>query len=642
MILNIDIETYSETDLKVCGLFKYVEDPSFEVLLFAYSLDGGEVEVVDLANGQLIPADIEAMLTDPGVTKKAWNAAFERTCLAKYLGTPMPASQWQCTMVHSAMAGYPFSLDQAGKVLGVDAQKDAKGKLLIKYFSIPCKPTIKNGGRTRNFPEHDLEKWQDYINYCAQDVRTEMAIGKKLTKYTIPETEHLVWQLDQDINDTGVMSDSDYVDSAIELSSQAAQDLVSEMVRLTKLENPNSLPQLKSWIYKQSGLQVESLNKESVPKLIADKSTPEIVKRVLEIRSDLGKTSVTKYAKMRDVRLKNGRLKGLFQYYGASRTGRWAGRLVQLQNLTKHEVKDFELARELVKNREYALIDSAFGSVMDILSQLIRTSFVAPDGYVLIASDFSAIEARVIAWLAGEKWRMDVFNTHGKIYEASAAQMFKVPIETITKDSPLRQKGKVAELALGYQGSAGALVQMGALEKGLEYDELGELVSAWRAANPQITKLWNTCEMAAKYAIKTDKGVMVRDLVTFQRRGQDLRVILPSGRHLNYVNARCDKFNKIEYYGLEKNTWCKVPTYGGKLVENIVQAIARDCLAVAMLRLKDAGYKVIMSVHDEVVLEVPEDKASIEAVNEIMNEAIPWANGLPLKAESFISKFYKK
>jgi DNA polymerase bacteriophage-type len=646
-LLSIDIETYSSVDLIKSGVYAYCESADFEILLFAYAIDDEEVEIVDLASGEKIPEGILKAITDPAVIKTAYNANFERTCLAKYFHQSMPPEQWRCASVHALMLGLPGYLDGVAKCLRLKDQKMKEGKALIRYFSVPCKPTKVNEGRTRNLPEHDLDKWATFKDYCKQDVEVERQIRKKLDSFPIPKIEQKLWELDQKINDEGVLIDNGLVTNAIQADKAFQDELFDEAVHLTGLENPNSPAQLKGWLLKQ-GIEVNSLAKKNVEALMSEVENPE-VKRLLELRQAMSKTSVKKYEAMERSICLDQRIRGLLQFYGANRTGRWAGRLVQIHNLPRNSLKDLQIARDLLKSGSYETLELLFDSVSDVLSQLIRTAFIPSKGHRFVVADFSAIEARVIAWLAGERWRMDVFQSHGKIYEASAAQMFKVPIETIDKGSPLRQKGKIAELALGYGGSKGALTQMGALEIGLNDDELPELVSAWREANPNIVKLWWGIEAAAIKAVKEKAVVKMQYGLTFHYTKGILFITLPSGRSLAYVRPRIgidERFGKeqLTYEGTEQGSkqWGRIPTYGGKLTENIIQAIARDCLAVAMLRLDEVGYRINFHVHDEVILDVPIGIGSMEEVENIMGQSINWAPGLPLGADSFETFYYKK
>ncbi|WP_209121720.1 DNA polymerase [Alkalihalobacillus sp. BA299] len=646
-LLSIDIETYSSVDLIKSGVYAYCESSDFEILLFAYASDDEEVQIVDLASGEVIPADILKAITDSKVIKTAYNANFERTCLAKHFNQSMPPDQWRCSSVHALMLGLPGYLDGVAKCLRLKEQKLKEGKALIRYFSVPCKPTKVNEGRTRNLPEHDMDKWATFKDYCKQDVEVERQIRKKLDSFPIPKVEQKLWELDQKINDEGVLIDQTLVTNAIKADKAFQDKLFEEAVRLTGLENPNSPAQLKGWLLKQ-GLEVDSLAKKNVEALMSEVEKPK-VKRLLELRQAMSKTSVKKYEAMKRSICSDQRIRGLLQFYGANRTGRWAGRLVQIHNLPRNSLKDLQIARELLKSGSYEVLELLFDSVSDVLSQLIRTAFIPSKGHRFVVADFSAIEARVIAWLAGERWRMDVFQSHGKIYEASAAQMFKVPIETIDKGSPLRQKGKIAELALGYGGAKGALMQMGAIEMGLTEDELPELVSAWREANPKIVKLWWGIEASAIKAVKEKAVVKIQYGLTFHYSKGILFITLPSGRSLAYVRPKIgidERFGKeqLTYEGTEQGSkqWGRIPTYGGKLTENIIQAIARDCLAVAMLRLDKAGYRINFHVHDEVILDVPVGTGSMEEVEEVMGQPIEWAPGLPLGADSFETFYYKK
>lgn len=645
--LAIDIETYSSTDLLKCGVYKYVEAVDFEILLFAFSFDGAPVEVQDLTLDSELPADVMAALEDPAVLKTAYNANFERTCIAQHFGIALPSEQWECTAVKASMLGLPNNLDMVSRVLKLEEGKGAEGKALIKYFSIPCKPTKVNGQRTRNRPEHDCVKWQQFIDYCRQDVVVEQSIRSRIAFFEMPAAEKQLWCLDQRINDHGVLVDPEFIHSAIRQDVSYRERLTEEAVRITGLNNPNSPAQLKDWLFAETGEEVKTLNKETVPALLAG-SDSAILTRVLELRQEMSKTSVKKYDAMVKSMCRDSRVRGLLQFYGANRTGRWAGRLVQVQNLPKNQLPDLDLARKLVREGDMELTEMLFGNVPDTLSQLIRTAFITPSAHRFIVADFSAIEARVIAWLAGERWRLDVFNTHGKIYEASAAQMFRIPIESVTKGSDLRQKGKVSELALGYQGGPDALVKMGALKMGLVEEELPKLVKMWRNANRKIVQLWNDCESAAIEAVESGKAVSIQFGITFQVQHGILFIKLPSGRRLSYLRPKLtpNRFGgmSIRYEGMNQTTkqWGFQDTYGGKLVENIVQAIARDCLADAMIRVDRAGYNIVMHVHDELVLEMPIGTGSTEEIDQIMSQPIPWAKGLPLKADSYETSYYRK
>ncbi|WP_026673640.1 DNA polymerase [Alkalihalobacterium bogoriense] len=646
-ILSIDIETYSSVDLVKHGVYHYCESEDFEILLLAFAVDEEEIQIVDLASGEEMPDEVLHTLVDPAVIKTAYNANFERTCLSKYFQLSMSPEQWRCSFVHALMLGLPGHLDGVAKCLKLNEQKMKEGKALIRYFSIPCKATKVNGGRTRNLPEHDVEKWTSFKEYCKQDVEVERQIRKKLEAFPIPPAEQKLWELDQNINDQGVQVDAELVIHAIQADITFQENLFNEAVGLTGLDNPNSPAQLKSWLLKQ-GVEVWSLAKKNVETLMGEVEHSD-VRRLLELRQAMSKTSVKKYEAMERSMCHDQRIRGLLQFYGANRTGRWAGRLVQIHNLPRNSMTDLDIARDLLKSGNYEALEILFDSVSDVLSQLIRTAFIPSKGHRFIVADFSAIEARVIAWLAGERWRMEVFQSHGKIYEASAAQMFKVPIETIDKGSPLRQKGKIAELALGYGGSKGALTQMGALEMGLTEEELPELVSAWREANPNIVKLWWNVEATAIKAVKEKAVIKMQYGLTFHYKKGILFINLPSGRSLAYVRPKIgidERFGKeqLTYEGTEQGSkqWGRIPTYGGKLTENIIQAIARDCLAEAMVKLNDAGYRINFHVHDEVVLDVPVGTGSKEEVEKVMGQSIKWAPGLPLGADSFETEYYMK
>lgn len=642
--LSIDLETYSSVDLAGSGVYAYCGAPDFQILLVAYAYDDEPVQVIDmLSDNTEAWAALERDLLDPQITKYAFNAAFERACLARHIGQPMPPEQWECTQVKALRLGLPSSLAQVGKVMGL-AQEDQKmtsGKLLIRYFCIPCVPTARNGGRTRNLPHHDPDKWALFIKYCAQDVEVERRLRLMLKDVATP-FERKLWHLDQKINDTGVKVDKVLVENAITLDNQYRARLEEEAVHLTGLENPNSVSALKRWLEMSTGVAVDSLNKATVPDLIKEADS-ETVKRVLTIRQAMAKTSVSKYQAMDRARNHDDRVRGIHQYYGANRSGRWAGRLVQPQNLPQNKIADLDLARELVRSGEFDLLEMTFGSPAFVLSQLVRTAIVPEDGHRFIVADFSAIEARVIAWLAGERWRLDVFKGHGKIYEASASAMFNVPLESIGKGNPLRQKGKIAELALGYQGGKGALLTMGALKMGLVEEELPGLVNAWRKANPAIVRLWNDVESAAMETVCNKAPSTIRQGIQLYMSGTAMHIRMPSKRVLVYQNARIEA-GKIVYDGMnqEKKIWGTVGTYGGKLVENIVQAIARDCLAEAMLALAGYGYRIVMHVHDEVVMEVPIGRRSVEEACGIMGFPIPWAPDLPLRADGYECEFYRK
>lgn len=643
--LSIDIETYSDVDLIKCGVYKYTDSPNFEILLFAYAFDDEQIKCIDLAQGEKLPFEVLHALGEEDSIKTAFNANFERTCIAKFFNLKLDPLQWRCTAVHALTMGLPGGLDGVAKSMNLDVQKDAAGKALIKYFSVPCKPTKVNGGRTRNLPEHAPEKWEKYKSYCITDVEVERGIKKKLQKFEISEFELKLWALDQRINDRGVRLEQTLYKNAIECDAEYTKKLMNEAAKLTGLANPNSLAQLKGWLA-ENGLEAESLTKDTVPILISQAQT-ETVKRVLRIRQELGKTSVSKYQAMERGICSDNRVRGLLQFYGANRTGRWAGRLVQVQNLPRIELYDLDVARELLLAGDYEMLEVLFGKVPFVLSQLIRTAFIPEEGHRFIVSDFSAIEARVIAWLAGEQWRLDVFNGHGKIYEASASQMFHIPLESITKGSPYRQMGKVAELALGYQGGGGALATMD--KKGeIDPEDYGDIIKRWRNASPNIVKFWYDVEKAAIRAVKEKKPVEMQHGLKFFFVSGVLFIQLPSGRRLAYPRPQLkphDTFDKLalSYEGSkDQGGWGRIPTYGGKLVENIVQATARDCLAESLIRLDEAGYNIVFHVHDEAVIEAPIGKGSLADVEEIMGQPISWAKGLPLNADGFETFYYKK
>ena len=641
--LAIDIETYSDVDLISCGVYKYSSSPHFEILLIAYSVDDEETVCIDVANGEEPPKEFMEMLLDDTVTKTAFNANFERICFSNYYQHSFRPEAWRCTAVQAAMLALPLSLEGVGAVLGLDKQKMTEGKELIKYFCSPCKATKSNGGRTRNLPKDAPEKWRQFKTYCIRDVDVEKQIRQRLAKFPIPKREQEIYCLDQRINDRGIMVDRNLVNHAVACDLLYKETATARAYELTGLENPNSVSQLKFWL-KEKGLEVDSLAKDTV-KDLSMKAEGD-VQEVLKLRLATSKTSVKKYEAIdRSVCAEN-RVHGLLQFYGANRTGRWAGRLVQIHNLPQNHLPDLELARALVSEGRYEEVELFYESTPNVLSELIRTAFVAKPGCRFIISDYSAIEARVLAWLAGEEWRLQVFETHGKIYEASASAMFHVPIEEITKTSPLRQKGKISELALGYGGAVGALTSMGALKMGLTEEELPGLVSTWRSANPHITAFWWAVDEAAITAVRDKKPSKV-GRVSFEYKSGILFVTLPSGRKLSYVKPRImlNKFGRegLTYEGIgESKKWMRLETYGPKLVENIVQAASRDILAEAMLRLEKEGFDIVCHVHDEVVLEVPDGKSSVEEVNEIMAVNPVWTEGLPLKAAGFESPFYKK
>ena len=642
-ILGIDIETFSDVDLIKCGVYAYADSPAFEVLLFAYCFDGGETRVIDLAQGEELPGEVAEAVFDGSVVKTAFNANFERTCLSKYFGRYLPPESWHCSAVQAAVLALPRSLEDVGAVLGLDERKMKEGKELIRYFCVPCKPTKANGGRRRNLPCHAPEKWELFKAYCMRDVDVEKAIRRKLCKFPIPEGEMELYRLDQRINDRGVPVDMGLVRQAVRCERLHKEVVTRRAYELTGLENPNSVAQLKGWLG-ENGVEAESLSKKAVTEMIGESDGE--VEELLRLRLLMAKTSVKKYEAMERSVCSDGRVHGLLQFYGANRTGRWAGRLVQVQNLPQNHIEDLELARRLVREGRFEDVEMLYDSTPNVLSELIRTAFVAEPGCRFVVADFSAIEARVLAWLAGERWRLEVFSSHGKIYEASASAMFHVPIEEVTKGSPLRQKGKIAELGLGYGGAAGALVSMGALEMGLSEDELPSLVAAWRRANPHITQFWWDVDKAAVEAVTKRTGTRA-GRITFEYRSGILFVMLPSGRKLAYVKPRLavNKFGRegLTYEGiLENKKWGRIETYGPKLVENIVQGTARDLLAEAMLRVERKGYPIVMHCHDEIIAEVPEGMGSVEEMCEVMAVRPSWAEGLPLRADGYECPFYQK
>jgi DNA polymerase len=651
--LSIDIETHCELDLKDVGVYKYAEHPSFEVLMIAYAYDDGPVQIWDAYSKEPEPRDLYYGLMEDTMIKTAYNANFERTCLAKHFRAAMPPQEWRCTAVHAATLGLPRSLGEVAQIVGLDEdkQKMKAGKSLIQFFSKPCKPTKRNGNRTRNLPHHDPERWALFLDYCKQDVEVERELRKRLERFPVLPQEQALWELDQIINDTGVLLDRTLVDSAVQVDKQYRDMLEKEAQIITGLDNINSLSQVKSWLDERVSLDMQDtgLTKASLGAIMDATDCPDAI-RVLEIRAELGKTSTSKYHKMAEVQCNDDRARGLLQFYGANRTGRWAGRLVQVQNLPQNKLKDLRLARTLLRAADSEGLELLYGNVPDTMSQLIRTAFIPEPGNLFYVADFSAIEARVIAWLADQHWRMDVFRTHGKIYEASASKMFGVPLETITKDGPnyqLRQKGKIAELALGYGGSVGALTAMGALNMGLEQSELKPLVDAWRSANTDITALWWGVGEAAINAVQ-DKGVTYEHRgIHFKAESGFLFITLPSGRRLAYVRPRLedDRWGRpaLTYEGVDK-TWGRIDTYGPKLVENIIQAISRDLLGFSMLNLAEAGFKIVMHVHDEVIIEAPETapEATLDKIIQTMSMAPGWAKGLPLTADGYTCDFYKK
>lgn len=653
--LFIDVETFSTVDLKESGAYKYIESPDFEILIVGYALDDNPVQVIDLAQGEELPEEFEDALFDPECLKVAHNAVFERLSF-KRIGYDVPAEQWYCTSVKAAYCGLPLSLDGVSKALDLADKKLDTGKALIKYFSCPCKATRINGMRTRNYPKHAPEKWDMYKEYNKYDVLSEREIFHKLEKYVIPEIERRMYVLDQNINDRGILVDKELALSAIDVDNAYTALLIEQAQKLTHLENPNSPTQIRQWIERKTGTPVTSLSKESMPDLIKEFADyPEVIE-ILNIRKKLSKTSIKKYYAMINCAMKDNRVRGTFQFYGANRTGRWAGRLLQLQNLSKNHISHIEIPREFIRNKDWESVEMLYDDVADILSQLVRTALIAPNGKVFSVADFSAIEARVISWLANEKWRMDVFRGDGKIYEATGSKMFNVPISSITKGSVLRDKSKISELALGYEGSLGALKRMGGERMGLSDQEMMSLVKKWRMANPAIVDMWKEIDEASKEAVRYHRPVSCtcRNII-FDCDDKFMTVQLPSGRKLFYCNPHFkDKFlgrskmpsRVLCYEGVVQETkqWGEIDTYGGKLTENIVQAIARDLLGNSMLNLEANGYYPVCHIHDECLVEIPEDRAEehYEKCVSIMEQVPDWAEDFPLKADGYTTPFYLK
>ena len=638
--IEIDIESYSDVDLYKCGVYKYSSSPNFEILLFGYSVDGGDVKVADLACGEEIPAEILAALSDESVTKWAFNAMFERVCLSNYLGEWLEPESWKCSMVWSATLGLPLSLESVGVVLGLEKKKLSEGKDLIRYFCVPCKPTKTNGGRTRNLPGHDREKWERFKAYNLRDVETEMQIQQRLFKFPVPD---FVWEeywQDQEINDRGIGVDMGMVTQAIAMDGRSKAELSGAMQELTELENPNSVQQMKQWL-SENGVETDSLDKKAVAELL--KTAPEPLGEALALRQQLARSSVKKYQAMENAVCADSRAHGMFQFYGANRTGRYSGRIIQLQNLPQNHIPDLEQARELVKAGNFDALSILYEDIPDTLSQLIRTAFVPQDGRKFIVADFSAIEARVIAWIAGERWRLKVFEGGGDIYCASASQMFHVPVEKHGVNGHLRQKGKIAELALGYGGSVGALKSMGALEMGLAEEELQPLVSAWRDSNPNITEFWWAVDRAVKECVKKRMPTETHG-IRFDYQSGMLFIALFSGRRLAYVKPRIgeNQFGgeSVTYMGVGgTKKWERLESYGPKFVENIVQAVSRDILCYAMRTLRNCS--IVAHVHDEIIIEA-DRRMSVEAVCEQMGRTPPWAKGLLLRADGYSCEWYRK
>lgn len=640
--LAIDIETYSDVSLPDCGVHRYAASEQFEILLFAYSLNDEPTRIIDLASGEKMPDEIMKLLTDDSVVKTAYNAAFERNCINRYFGLSLKPEGWRCTLVQASMLSLPLSLEGVGEALNLDKKKMSEGKELIRFFCMPCKPSKSNGGRTRNLPSDDPEKWELFKTYCIRDVVVEKQIRNKLSKFPIPDREQKLYCMDQRINDRGIMVDPELITHAVACDLLYKETATKKAYGISGLENPNSVAQLKGWLARK-GIEIDSLAKAAVEELV--KNTDGDVAEMMKLRLALSKTSVKKYEAMERSVCPDGRVHGLLQFYGANRTGRWAGRLVQIHNLPQNHMEDLELARSIVKEGRYDLVELLYDSIPDVLSELIRTAFVAKPGCRFIVSDFSAIEARVMGYLAGEGWVMEEFRGAGKIYEQTASKMFHIPIEEITKGSPYRARGKVASLACQYGGAEGALISMGALNF-VEEDELKGLVQSWRTANPHIVNYWYEIDGAVKAAVKERKMTKVGMVTVYYQSGM-LKIALPSGRVLSYVRPRMtvNRFGSesVSYEGVGTNRkWTRIESYGAKFCENIVQATARDVLAEAMLRLEKKGFDIVCHIHDEVVLEVPEGTSSVEEVNEIMAVCPDWCEGLPLKAAGFESPFYKK
>lgn len=649
--LHIDIETYSSIDIMTAGAYKYCESIDFEILMIAYAFDDEPIRMIDLALGDKLPQEFLDALMDPSVEKHAHNANFERNAF-RAIGYDVPIEQWHCSAVKAAYCGLPLSLAMVSEALKLEEKgKLSTGKALIRFFSVPVKPTKANGMRVRNFPEHDMQKWEEFKLYCINDVEAEREIGKRLEAYVIPDFERANYILDQQINDRGILVDINMAKNAYHIDELHSSVMTDQLIKLTGLENPNSPAQLKEWLSLAMGKEITTLAKEAMDALV-EEAESEAVKEVLSLRRKSSKSSTKKYAAMLNCACHDDRVRGLFQFYGANRTGRWAGRLVQMQNLPQNHIKELELARSLIASGDYETATMFYDDISNVLSQLIRTTFIAKKKCTFAVADFSAIEARVIAWLADEKWRLDVFATHGKIYEASASMMFNVPIENITKGSELRDKGKISELALGYQGALGALRQMGGEKMGLSDTEMERIVNLWRGKNPRIVKLWNGVNEAAIRAVKSRKPVILKEFrnLKFDYNGEVLTIKLPSGRKLFYQQATTttNRFGQeaVKYKGLDQVTkkWWWIDSYGGKFVENIVQATARDLLAYSMQKLDKAGFSIVMHVHDEVVAEVDKSKGEemLDRMCEIMGTEVPWAKGLPLKADGYITDFYKK
>lgn len=650
--LSIDLETYSEIDIAKCGSFRYIDDESFEILLLGYAFDDEPVTVIDLTADEEVPADFLAALYDPEVTKTAWNCAFERFGLWKHFGRYCPPEQWSDTMILSAVCGLPLSLGEAGKALRLEADeaKDREGKALIRYFCSPCRPTKVNGGRTRNLPTDAPDKWAQFIEYNRQDVVAERTIRKRLLRWKPDALEHRFWCLDARINELGMRVDRELVHNAIAMDARYKAELTEQAVAISGLENPNSVSQIKQWLLEQEGIEVPSLNKKVVAEVVSQ-LTGERAKQFMALRARLAKSSTKKYEAMERSACADAHIKGCFQFYGANRTGRFAGRLVQLQNLPQNHMEDLAVARSLVRDNDYETVRLLYDSVSDTLSELIRTALIPEPGHRFIVADFSAIEARVIAWIAGEQWRLDVFRNGGDIYCASASQMFHVPVVKHGENGHLRQKGKIAELALGYGGGANALKAFGADKMGMTEEEMVNTVDLWREASPRVCALWRALERAAiRCVVHKTPQVSALGGIRFEMECGILWMTLPSGRRIAYYGAEYgpSRFHRdrraLSYMGVDQKTkrWGRVETWGGKLAENVTQATARDCLRDTMLALTEAGYDIRAHVHDEVIISEPRDGRTVEDVSAIMGRELPWAPGLPLRGDGYACDFYMK
>lgn len=644
--IGIDIETYSSVDLPKTGVYPYAESDDFEIMLFSYGLNGGPVKLIDLASGETLPGSMVEALQDPKILKTAFNAAFERICLSKYLGLPngtyLDPAQWDCTMVRGARMGLPLTLEKMGEALGVDKQKLKEGKDLIRYFAKPCSPTKANGGRTRNLPSDAPDKWELYKKYNIRDVETEQQIREIVTKMKVTPSDRKLWILDQHINDRGVLVDVKLAENAVRIHEQNQANLIKEAVEITGISNPNSVSQLKEWLEEETGESVTSLSKKDLPE-IKNKIESEKAKRLLDIRTELGKTSVKKYTAMLTAKCADDRVRGITQFYGAARTGRFSGRIVQLQNLPQNHIPDIDLARRLVRDTDLDEVSLYYGNVPGLLSELIRTAFVAKDGCTFHVCDFSAIEARVSAWVAGEQWVLDTFINGGDIYCATASQMFHVPVEKHGQNAELRQKGKISVLALGYGGAVNALKTMGGEKMGLTEEEMADIVRKWRKANSKIAKIWKTVESSMKRTILTGEKTVMQKNITFTKKLGGVSILLPSGREIFYPSPEVRDDGRITFMGQDQRTkkWCRIETFGGRLFENIVQAIARDCLAVIMLRSAKKGIDIVFHVHDEIICECDE-RHTLQEIEELFAKPLSWADGLPLKGAGYTTRYYLK